>query len=72
MFNAGNLADYPGPTETTDPGGKPTTTTLVNQYNPELHSKHLSLSPQRSTALTPHQEKDSFQRPLQKLQLIKM
>lgn len=34
MFNAGNLADYPGPPETTDLGGKPTTTTLVNRYNP--------------------------------------
>lgn len=36
--------------------GEPTLTTLLNNYNPHLHSNYLCLFPQINVAVTPYQE----------------
>jgi hypothetical protein len=53
MSGPGDLVNYTRLNEIMDPGGEALMATLLNQYNPQLHSKYLSSYPQISALLTP-------------------
>ena len=50
MFSPGNAGDCSGIVI-----GEPTTTTLLNQHNSQLHSKYIFLHLQINVDVTPHQ-----------------
>jgi hypothetical protein len=47
--------------EVMDLGGESTTTILLSEHNPYLHSKYFSLYPQINVVITPHQGNFSLQ-----------